>query len=86
MSDNNIDSKLTAAELLASYQAANEEVNRCQELLEEANRKRSDVVKNMYQQLGKGPFEYRGVNLGKIVIRGNTYFLRSNRDNTIKIE
>ncbi len=75
-----------AAVLLAEYKAANDVVEEANKALEDAKSKRSDVVKKLNDQLGKGPFTYQGVLLGKIVIRPSkdgakvTYFLRGGDD------
>lgn len=76
-----------ASTLLSEYKAADNEVTRIKHLLDEANKKRSDVVKKLHDQLGRGPFIYRGEYLGKIVIRGQTYFMRGAREESgIKID
>lgn len=70
------------AALLAEYKAADEAVEKAKKALERAMRKRSDVVKKLDEEIGKGPFTYQGVMLGKVVIRPSrdgeevTYFLR----------
>jgi hypothetical protein len=70
------------AVLLAEYKAADEAVEKARKALERANKKRSDVVKKLDEEIGKGPFTYQGVMLGKVVIRPSrdgeevTYFLR----------
>ncbi len=69
-----------AAELLSEYMQVDGEVKRIKAMLDEANRKRSDVVKKVHNSLGKGPFTYKGEYLGKIVIRGETYFFRGKND------
>lgn len=76
-----------AKEALASYKAADDEVKKAKDLLDEANRKRSQAVENILNKLGKGPFEYKGEQLGKIVQRGDTYFFRIPSDqNVMKID
>lgn len=69
-----------AASLLSDYAQADDEVKRVKALLDEANRKRSEVVKKIHDELGKGPFTYKGKYLGKIVIRDTTYFFRGKND------
>lgn len=86
MSTNDQTKQTLAAELLAAYKAADDEVTRLKSLLEEANKTRSNAVKIMHDNLGKGPYTYKGEYLGKIVARGDTFFLRSSRDgDAIKI-
>lgn len=76
-----------ATELLSNYKAKDDEVNRIKNSLDEANKNRSEAVKAMYDKLGKGPFTYKGEYLGKIVVRGQTYFLRGKSDdNSINID
>ncbi len=87
MSTENKTKQEVASELLAKYKAADDEVSRVKLLLEEVNSARSDVVKEMHDALGKGPFTYKGEYLGKIVCRDQTYFLRGRADGTtIKID
>lgn len=76
-----------AAELLAKYKAADDETSRIKGELEAANKAKSDVVKEMNDILGKGPYSYRGQFLGKIICRGGTYFFRgrSDSDDAIKV-
>jgi hypothetical protein len=80
MSTENKPKNELAAELLTEYMQVDGEVSRIKAMLDEANRKRSDVVKKVHDALGKGPFTYKGEYLGKIVIRGNTYFFRGKND------
>lgn len=75
-----------ASELLAKYKAADDEVSRVKALLEETNKSRSDVVKEMHAALGKGPFTYKGEYLGKVICRDQTYFLRGKSDATISVD
>lgn len=79
--------QITAA-ILAEYSNSDNEVERIKKQLDEANKKRSDVVKKLYDTLGKckGPFSYKGKYLGRIVIRGNTYFFRSGKDEVIDVK
>lgn len=87
MSTDNKSKQEVAAELLAKYKDADNEVNRVKLLLEEANSARSNVVKEMYDALGKGPFTYKGEYLGKVVMRGPTAFLRGRSEgDTIKVD
>jgi len=80
MSTENKTKQEIASELLAKYSTADNEVKRIKALLDEANKHRSDVVKELHDNLGKGPFMLDGDYLGKIVIRGNTYFFRGASD------
>lgn len=75
-----------AGMLFAEYTEADEEVERIKKLLEEANKRRSGMVQKVYTALGKGPFTYKGKYLGRIVIRGNTYFFRSGKDEVMDIK
>ncbi len=82
-----------AAVLLAEYKAADDAVDKAKKTLERANRKRSDVVKKLHDELGRGPFTYQGVLLGKVVIRPSkdgedvTYFLRGrDTDSGFKVD
>jgi len=87
MSTENKTKQEVASELLAKYKTADDEVTRIKMLLEEANQTRSDVVKEIHDELGKGPFTYKGDYLGKIVVRGNTHFFRGKSDDgTIKVD
>lgn len=86
--ENNTDNKQqVAATLLAEYAKADEAVAKAKAALDEANKSRSDVVKEIHTKLGKGPFSYQGNFLGKIVIRGSTFFFRGkNEEGTIKVD
>lgn len=70
------------AVLLAEYKAADDAVDKAKKALERAHGKRSDVVKKLSEEIGKGPFTYKGELLGSVVIRPSkdgeevTYFLR----------
>jgi hypothetical protein len=87
MSTENKTKQEIASELLTKYSAADSEVTRVKALLDEANKRRSDVVKELHDNLGKGPFTFKGDYLGKIVVRGNTYFFRGKSDDgVIKVE
>lgn len=84
--DNKPSKQEVASMLLAEYNQADSEVTRIKSLLDEANRKRSDVVKKIHDELGKGPFTYKGEYLGKIVIRGNTYFFRGKNEGGVRVD
>jgi len=87
MSSENKTKQEVASELLTKYKMADAEVSRVKLLLEEVNSARSDVVKEMHDALGKGPFTYKGEYLGKIVCRDTTYFLRGRAEgNAVKID
>jgi hypothetical protein len=79
--------KELAGILLAQYATADEAVNRAKEALDEANKVRSEIVKEIDKKIGKGPFEYKGVYLGVVVHRGSTAFFRGKGENgTMKID
>lgn len=87
MSTENKTKQEIASELLTKYSDADKEVTRIKLLLEEANKNRSDVVEEIHNNLGKGPFTYKGDYLGKIVVRGNTHFFRGKSDDgVIKVD
>lgn len=81
------DKSALAAELLSNYKLADDELKKAKAIVAEAEEKRSVAVKVMYEKLGKGPFTYKGQYLGKVVLRGNTAFLRgANNDNQVIID
>lgn len=72
--------KTEAALLLSAYIEADNDVTKVEENLDTAKKKRSDAAKAIYNSLGKGPFQFKGTYLGKIVVRDNNYFFRGKLD------
>jgi len=86
MSTDNKTKEELALSLLTAYEEADTKVQNIKDSLDKANRDRSDAVKQIHQHLGSGPFYFKNKYLGKIVIRGETYFFRGkNEEGTIKV-
>lgn len=76
--------KEEAAALLALYIDADNKVTKLEEDVDSAKKHRSDVVKQIHDGLGKGPFQYKDTYLGKIVARDGNYFFRGRGDTTLQ--
>lgn len=80
MSSNNKADELieVPGEIVQKYHAANKKLQEIQTALELAEADRSNIVKELFFQYGKGPYNFN--NQALIVIkRGETYFLRAVR-------
>lgn len=72
--------KAEAAMLLSAYIEADNDVTKAEENLDTTKKKRSEAAKAVYNSLGKGPFQFKGTYLGKIVVRDGNYFFRGKLD------
>lgn len=88
-----VSSKLTKKEkraLFEKYAAADKALEAAKAKLAEVTQKRSDVAKEIYESMGKGPFKFNGDTLtitrkgGKNDPDEATYFFRRQRDESVE--
>lgn len=76
-----------AKTLLDKYEVANGEVEAAAEKLKEAKTKSSNILKELSDKVGQGPYKHKGVMLGKIVARKDSLFFRGKiSDSVIETE
>lgn len=76
--------KARGAALLAAWKKCDEAVKAAQVKLDEAESKRTEAIKTIYEECGPGPFSYKGEYLGRCVERKGSYFFRGRTDTEIQ--